>query len=665
MLPSSLRFVSRCTSNVESITCTLSLISSPFRAHSTSLSMDSSVSKASHLAASLHRIAQEKCKAFHNDNRADVSDEEEAFTMQSFHSPLRLKSCVWSTPSPIDSDQKELDVFPRSFDVREDALEQRPTSLSTLGDVKKRSHREEALEAVLQSAQDCGRAGYFKHVYRQQRSPYPSSQMGSMVSSSIGSYGRGPCVSSASVAPFPSISEDATACPPDNKGKTASTKSSFPPSSSLSQDWSLARRIQDRWKRLPAHRKLHWILHSPQGPHLCRVLFHSPLLLKRSALSLVGKQRRVKRRGGVRCGRKGRSLMMLRKHVVDEEVLPSPSLLSSANGSSWEENSMLRDSVGMDSGKLSTGSKPSVPLGVQILLGYEKSQASVRHRPWPRHSGKDEQSASSRMDGCHHHSRAPVVSRTDSSLHLSSADSALMRPCFLPFTACEVPVATQRVAEAAAASRRRQDHLAWKRVANSLLRDQRGKCATSTFLKYLKAMQHRVGSSTAPGDLLQRGTEIDGEEKVLWRPLKIKGWQRLPLMEKCNSAANNAIAEKDFQDYCTFFKVHQSPRKAYVMGKLEPLLDEIECSPDKQLEKIQELTHKFSLEFDEEMKKRDNTAAEECAHLLDGNLRAAVQGKEYFFSPEWLKKCQREKAKSGLQKFQDKLPYWKKRIISF
>lgn len=558
--------------------------------------------------------------------------------------PLSLQRSAKTPFSTVSQQLKEdLGVFPASFLAENDDVTER--DITGLPSAKETDHSTLPLETVLQEMNDCSRSAYFMHVYKQHR------RFVSLVPSKTGSFVR--------VSP-----------------QGSSTSSDY-----LSRELPWVAEIQRRWKRLPAHRKMFWMLRSPQGPHLCRLLFRSPLQRSRSRLTQRNTQRIGRRDQKDHCSlRETPWFVKFAEALKGEEANPSLRLQGGIWGGSSSTIRFSNSSCSNDSSlsalntvNLPPGKKNILPLGVRALMSFEKNFRSVRHRPLPYTSKKRENACTSHIDsnsaqqsinnslGTHDSSRKAFAP-----FFLSSTTSnAASRPSFLPLSAPEFPATTQRVAEVAAAKKRRRQHIQWKRATNSLFRDERQKGSSLYALKQLKSMQRPAEKPIIPDDVLQRGKIGNEDEKVMPKLLKMKRRQYFSSMCKCAPTMNDVVAEKDFQDYCALFNILSSPRKAYIMSKLDPLLEEIEHSPNNHLEQVQILVRKFSSEYDEEMRKREKTVAGICENVKTNNVNGAAHNMEYFFSPEWLEESQREKAKARVQNFQEKLPDWKKLLIGF
>lgn len=662
----------------------VALVYAPSRAYSTSLRVENYLGKASHLAAALQQIAKKKRMGVPYEPCLENSGGEPPFDIKLRSLSVPSQRSPLSSTRAVNTHGEQQNILPSSFRESLDAIPEKQDSSPLIESLRKGSHKLVALKAVLQAATDCGRAAYFKHMYRQKHWHSSSSHMQSTTSSEIDPYRKSSLEGSCDdfLLALPTLDEEEVVDCVSSKNKNSSVSLSLASSTYLSQMFPSTVQIHRRWKRLPAHQKLRWILHSPQGPHLCRILFNSPLFLRRNKFSLIGKQRRRFHRKGVGYNKKGNVLTAMGTDGTKKKMGPHPLPSAGTKGSSLSAVSVVKSSSNVgpaiwapSTAKLPAGSKQSVALGVRALVGYEKNSIAVRHRPVPQAGRKQgiQNSLTALTESPSHKGSYPLATNdalsNPSSFYFSFSGvggvdgGGPVRPCFLPLTVSEIPVTTQRVAEMAAAKRRRHQHLAWKRTAISLFRDQRRKGSASFFLKCFKAMQRRVRKAAILRNVVQGDKVRSEEEKIQEGWVKMKGQPIPPFVEKHNTAVNNAIAERDFQDYCTFFNVLQSPRKAYIMSKLEPLLDEIERSPNNQLEQVQQLTRKFSKEFDEEFKKQEKTAGN-SEKLHGRNSDQEIIENEYFFAPEYLEKSQREKAKSRLQNFQDKLPYWKKLLIS-
>lgn len=604
-----------------------------------------SVSNATQLAAALQHIAKQKCRLSLKKGSEDKRGSEHSLcdtrVPQRPLPPQKSPKTEFLTVN--DLLKEDLGVFPASFLVENDAMTERDTTY--LPSVKETAHATLPLKAILQEINDCSRSAYFRHMHNQHR------RFVSSVSSKIGS----------------SVS-------PSQQG--SSTSSEY-----LSREFPWVPEIHRRWNLLPAHRKMYWMLRSPQGPYLCRLLFRSSLQRRRNRFTWRKTQRIPKGNQKDHCslretpwfakfaqslkGEEASSSLQVQRGIWDASSPAFP-----ISSSSYSKDPAL---FSLSTVNLPPGKKSILPLGVRALISFEENFRSVRHRPSPSTSRRREKGSISHIDSksaqqsnSHSFSTHFPPRNAFASFFLSSATSnAALRSAFLPLSALEFPATTQRVAEVAAAKKRRRQHIQWKRATNSLFRDERQKGSGLYALKQLKSMQRPAERPIIPDDVLQRGKIGDEDDKVMPKLLKMKRRQYFSSMCKCAPTMNDVIAEKDFQDYCALFNILSSPRKAYIMSKLEPRLEEIEHSPNKQLEQVQELARKFSLEYDEEMRKREKTAADICRNVNSNNVNEAVRNKEYFFSPEWLEESQREKARTRVQNFQDKLPDWKKLLIGF
>eukprot|EP00796_Vickermania_ingenoplastis_P006379 gene6379-4604_t len=373
----------------------------------------------------------------------------------------------------------------------------------------------------------------------------------------------------------------------NEKGNYPTSKECISPASSpsyLQRHLSWVEQGQRRWTTLSGRRQLAWALRSPQGARLSRALFRGSSCRRRSSV-------------GLSC------------RATNFQGVPTP-VVAGAHPSS-----------GSPSGE-SSAQPPLSPSSLQIISKSQHRRPLVKIRVMGAPvRGACDSSGVARLLGddkgtlcCKKRGAASPLKSIG--LFQGRSQCGPVPLSYLPSTAPPLDTATERIRVGAVqAQHHRHQRASWRRTARRMLQIRGGDVtATSTFLKDLKEFQRRRGDQAASEDDIP--TVHGSVQHHNAGTARVLGESYGSGKESVNSMSSvgQAAEEADFVDYCEALRL-TSPRRAYVMAKLWPHLEEVERSPSEQLKLVRKLVREFSQEFDELNNRGVKEATDDGLHV--------------------------------------------------